>query len=408
MKKVLAEFRRFSRRLSAAKQIRQISGDIEKAKIGTEEGLPLRVAFRVAGGIGDHIVAARFVRDLLAAAGPFGVDVFSPKGEAVAWIFEGLEAPVRCFNERFLWERLQPSYVVSLYVTQFVIVHADTADLAHLAERAPKLFEICTRLEAFRPRIETCIKHHPMLDGHLARMAGFMGLGRRDFLQGMAGIPYGGDTLPLQVDPGALEKFGLAGKPYITVHNGFDAEFGKASPNSTKVYPRFGDVVSRVKAMFPDLRVVQVGTVTSKAIPSADINLIGATTIQELAAIIRNSWLNLDNESGIVHLASCLGVRSCVVFGPTSLDYYAYPQNINLAPPVCGECWWIREDWMSRCARGHEQPPCMSQQSPETVFAALREPIAALYGKEGRAPVEAASAAAGTAATRRVVDGVVA
>lgn len=382
MKKVLAEFRRFSRRVAATRQARRIANDIRKARHGAGTGLPLKVAVRVTGGIGDHIVAARFLRDLLTAVGPLAFDIYSPKREVAAWVFEALDAPVRCFNEKFLWERLQPSYAASFYVTQFVIVHAETADWQYLSEHAPKLIEVCAKLEEFRPRIETCIQNHPRLDGHLGRIATFMGFGRRTFLQGMAGIPYGGDRLSLDVDPNALEKFGLAGTRYITVHNGFDAEFDKASLTSTKVYAQFGDVISQMKSLFPDLRVIQVGTVTSKAIASADMNLIGATTIRELAAIVQNSWLNLDNESGIVHLASCFDVRSCVVFGPTSLEYYAYPQNINLPPPVCGQCWWVNEDWMNRCAKGHEQAPCMSQQSPASVFAALREHMSVWRGQD--------------------------
>ncbi|WEK52478.1 MAG: glycosyltransferase family 9 protein [Candidatus Kaistia colombiensis] len=327
-------------------------------------------------------MAARFLRDVLAVTGPLAIDIYSPKREVSAWIFRSLAAPVRCFDEKVLWERLRPSYVASFYVTQFAMVHAETADWAFLSDHAPKLFEVCTKLEEFRPSIEECIQHHPRLDGHLGRIATFMGFSRRTFLQGMANIPYRGDVLPLEIDPGALEKFGLADRPYVTVHNGFDAEFDKAAPTSTKVYAQFEDVIVRLKRLFPDICVVQIGTVTSKPIGSADVNLIGATTIRELAAIVKHSRLNIDNESGIVHLASCFDVRSCVVFGPTSVDYYAYPQNINLRPPVCGECWWVNETWMNRCAKGHEQALCMSQRSPESVFAALKEEVSAWYAVE--------------------------
>lgn len=382
MKKVLAEFRRFSRRFSAAQQARRIAKDIRRLRQSAGPGDPLKVAVRVTGGIGDHIVAARFLRDLIAAVGPLALDIYSPKREIAAWIFRSLDAPVTCFHERILWDRLRPSYAAAFYVTQFAVVYTETVDWMYLSERAPKLRDVAVRLEEFRPSIEACIQHHPRLDGHLGRIASFMGYGRRNFLQGMANIPYGGDALPIETDPGALEKFGLSGRAYVTIHNGFDAEFDKAAPTSTKVYARFDDVVARLKRLYPDLLVVQVGTVTSKAIASADLNLIGATTIRELAAIIQHAHLNIDNESGIVHLASCFDVRSCVVFGPTSVDYYAYPQNINLRPPVCGDCWWVNENWMNRCAKGHEQAPCMSQRSPDSVVAALREELAAWHEAE--------------------------
>jgi len=369
--KVTAELRRFSGRVAAAKVARRIARDLREARQNERPGTPVRVAVRVTGGIGDHVVAARFLRDLLAAVGPLAIDIYSSKREVSAWIFGSLDAEVTCRDEKILWDRLRPNYAVAFYVTQFACVYAETADWSYLATRAPKLVDVCLKLEAFRPRIEACIQHHPRLDGHLGRIASFMGLDRRTFLQAMAGIPYGGDALSLNVDLGALEKFGLAGRPYVTIHNGFDAEFGKALATSTKVYTQFDDVVARIKTLFPDLCVVQIGTVTSRPIASADINLIGATTLRELAAVVQNARLNIDNESGIVHLASCFDVRSCVVFGPTSVEYYGYPQNINLEPPVCGGCWWLNEDWMSRCAKGHEQAICMVERTPESVFEAL-------------------------------------
>ncbi len=338
---------------------------------------------RVTGGIGDHIVAARFLRDLLAAVGPLAFDIYTSKREAAAWIFASLDADVTCRDEKILWERLRPDYAAALYVTQFALVYSDIADWAYITARAPKLVDVCAKLEAFGSRIEPCIQHHPRLDGHLGRIASFMGLDRRTFLQAMAGIAYGGDTLPLDVDPTALEKFGLAERPYITVHNGFDAEFGRATVTSTKVYAGFDEVIARMKALFPDLCVVQIGTVTSRPIPSADINLIGATTLRELAAVVQNARLNVDNESGVVHLASCFDVRSCVVFGPTSVEYYGYPQNINLAPPVCGGCWWLNEDWMARCAKGYEQAICMTERTPESVFEALVAHASAWYADNG-------------------------
>ncbi len=35
------------------------------------------VAFRISGGIGDHLIAARYIRDLLATVGDFKFDIYS-------------------------------------------------------------------------------------------------------------------------------------------------------------------------------------------------------------------------------------------------------------------------------------------------------------------------------------------
>ena len=48
----------------------------------------LRVAILLLGGIGDHIVAAQFIRDLQAASGPFEFDAFSATPGVAKWIFK--------------------------------------------------------------------------------------------------------------------------------------------------------------------------------------------------------------------------------------------------------------------------------------------------------------------------------
>lgn len=371
LRKVFREIQRFSRRVRATREARAIRKTIQSQQ--RDGHWPeVRVAVRVDGGIGDHVVAARFLRDLLVEAGPLALDIYSPKKNVAAWVLGSLGVSTRWFDDAMLWDRARKAYPLSLYLTQFVEVYDDTADWRLLADRSPRLLEICQNILKFRPRIDACITKHPYLDGHLGRIATFMGLDRRTFLQGMAKIQYGGDRLPIEVDDGALQKFGLLDRPFVTIHNGFDAEFDRYVTQSTKVYPRFDEVVRCIKREFPELLVVQVGTVTSTRIDGVDIDLVGVTNLKELGAIVGGSVLNIDNESGIVHLARCFDVRSCVVFGPTSIEYYSYPGNINVAPPVCGGCWWVNENWMTQCAKGHAQAPCMALQSPDAIVAAFR------------------------------------
>lgn len=371
LKKVFREIQRFSRRIRAMRHVRSVRKTIQSQR-RNGPWPEVRVAVRIDGGIGDHVVAARFLRDLLAEVGPLALDIYSPKKNVAAWVLGSLDASTRWFDDAMLWDRARKAYPLSIYLTQFAEVYDDTADWRLLADKAPRLLEICQNILKFRPRIDACITHHPYLDGHLGRIATFMGLDRRTFLHGMAKIQYGGDRLPIEVDVGALRKFGLLDRPFVTIHNGFDAEFDKYLIQSTKVYPRFDEVVRRIKSEFPELVVVQVGTVTSTRIDGVDIDLVGITDLRELGAIVGQSVLNIDNESGIVHLARCFDVRSCVVFGPTSIEYYSYPGNINVAPPVCGGCWWVNESWMTQCAKGHAQAPCMALQPPDAIVAALR------------------------------------
>jgi ADP-heptose:LPS heptosyltransferase len=116
---------------------------------------------------------------------------------------------------------------------------------------------------------------------------------------------------------------------------------------------------------------VQLGSSSSIPISGVDINLIDKTTIEEAAGLIKHALLHIDNEGGLVHVARCLGVRSCVVFGPTPAEYFGYPENINFRPLECGGCWWINETWMDQCPRGFDIPKCMESHLPATIASAI-------------------------------------
>ncbi|MEM0100777.1 MAG: glycosyltransferase family 9 protein [Candidatus Methanomethyliaceae archaeon] len=112
---------------------------------------------------------------------------------------------------------------------------------------------------------------------------------------------------------------------------------------------------------------MQLGAETSQRLQHVDIDLVGKTNLNDVVSILSESKLHLDNESGLVHIATSLGVKCCVCFGPTPVDFFGYEENINLAPAQCGGCWWSTRDWMEQCPRGFEKPICMESISPRLV-----------------------------------------
>jgi hypothetical protein len=241
--------------------------------------------------------------------------------------------------------------------------------------------QIIDSLVRFRPKIDVFVDRHPWLDHFLARTAVFAGATRRDFLHTMAGLPYSSDRLSVPQDMSVTARLGLTPRQYVTVHNGFDPGFVISARRATKCYPYFGSVVTLVKTASPSLTFVQVGTTTSEPIPECDVILLNKTSLDEVAGLLGQAALHLDNEGGLVHLAACLGTRSAVVFGPTPQDYFGYPDNINIEPPVCGGCWYMTRTWMDTCAKGYDAPLCLTEQNPcavaEQVLTALVETTAA-------------------------------
>jgi hypothetical protein len=327
-------------------------------------GVP-RIAVAITGGIGDILVIGRFLRDLEAHLGGAGFDIFCPRPALATWALGGLPG-LRQVHYDILFDGLRHEYDVALRANQMLVLYQE--DLRWQAARdSPALAQVVAALIRSRPLIDPFVAQHPWHDNFLAQKAVFGGRSRRDFLHHLAGLEYRGDRMAVPQDAAALSRFGLCPGGYVTVHNGFDTEFIIAGRRATKCYPHFDAVVAELKAARPELAVIQLGTATSTPIPSCDQVLIGRTGMPEVTAILANSLLHLDNEGGLVHLAASLGTRSAVVFGPTPVDYFGYPQNLNIAPPVCGGCWWMTRTWMDSCAKGYGAALCVQHQAPEAV-----------------------------------------
>jgi Glycosyltransferase family 9 (heptosyltransferase) len=324
-------------------------------------GAPI-AALLVSGGIGDYIIIARFMRDLVNSCNGLEFYVFASLPTAARWIF-GAVPGFRSAHPDTLLDALRPSMDLVLRAHQAVMLEEPVRLEAPIS---PTLAAICVRLKAQAAQLEPFLRYHPRLDNALARTAVCSNRSRRDYLHSLAGLDYGGDRLALATSP-VSKQHGLQPGRYITVHNGYESVLPLANRRATKCYPHFAEVVRLLRARHPELAVVQLGTETSEPIAAATHNLIGRTTIKEAAALLQEARLHLDNESGLVHIASCFGVSCCVVFGPTPADYFGYPHNANIGPPVCGDCWWTTENWMDSCPRGFSEPPCTHAQDPHVV-----------------------------------------
>jgi len=336
-----------------------------------------KIAIEVTGGMGDHILAARFIRDLMQELPDIRFDIYCVRPGLGRWIFESLRQCDNILDRKADISVLRHQYMCTVRVATFVEV--SRVKLKPRSPVPPVLQGIIDRVTAACSKIEPIVSSYPALDGYLGHYAVMKGARRHNLLHQMAGIRYGGDALPLTRDAGALNKHGLVKGQYITISNGYDEDAQRpGNALITKVYPHFGDVAHLLKISRPDLKIVQIGSSTSTLIQGADLNLINKTTLQEAATLIEHAALHVDNEGGLVHLASALGTRSCVVFGPTLADYFGYEGNINVAPRTCGGCWWMEPTWMTNCVKGHAHPPCMYTQQASDVAAQIERGLRAI------------------------------
>lgn len=324
------------------------------------------IAINVVGGLGDYIVVARFVRDLQSHSGPFRFSIFAQNTEAANWTFANLPGydgahSEFLFSEEFILE----NFALALSIHHTVeIIGAPQPSQMH-----GTLTEAITRIQQSSPVFGESKPN----DHLIARHAVSMEKRRENFLHAMAAISYAGKFLDLPTDETASLRAGLSGKNYITINNGFDSNLIVSGDRSTKYYPHGDELVREFKRRYPEFLVVQVGARNSLPISCVDVQLIGKTSLQEVAGVLKRSKLHLDSEGGLVHLAQCWNVNCCVLFGPTPADYFAYEDNINIQPTFCGDCWWRTKTWMDICALGLTEPRCLSDISPAQVLERVRE-----------------------------------
>lgn len=340
-----------------------------KAKI-QRDPRPYGVAFAicVGGGVGDSLIAARFLRDLASRGELFSFDIYSGNIESSEWIFRYVPGFRRSYSE-FLFGGVKLFYDASLTLGHAVVIEVPDFDSKGL-DVSPKLRESLRMALEKSWNLRKYAALQPALDNQLAHSVVAQGATRMTFAHYIFGLSPPSHRYALHTDPGILDCLLLSGIPYVTVHNGYDHNVVVLNGSSTKFYSHFSEVVALAKAAFPDVRFIQIGTSTSTPVVGVDLDLVGRTTLQEVAAVIGGALCHLDVESGLVHMASCLGTPAVVVFGPTPVDYFGYPEHRNVPPQMCGDCWATRDTWMALCPRGHKIPVC-TQQPPTAVAQAL-------------------------------------
>jgi lipopolysaccharide heptosyltransferase I len=90
--------------------------------------------------------------------------------------------------------------------------------------------------------------------------------------------------------------------------------------------PRFGELLARLAAVWPDHRLAIIGSaderITADSIAAAAHApvevLAGRTTLPQLLDLMRRSALLISNDSGPMHLAVAVGTPVVAIFGPTN------------------------------------------------------------------------------------------
>lgn len=332
----------------------------------------IRYAVWVTGGIGDALIIARFIRDFQAYAGDgleFDVYFHSPD---VANLFYKEIPGFRSAVHSAVFQDVVSAYDFALHTNQFVTFSNEHIKKTKLAYYRPLVLSVYSIIESKRAGIEKYIRNHPNFDGAFADLATKQGYKRYKYLHVMSGLEYGGDDLKISgMKPDLVHEYGLVDGGYITIHDGWDAkyDFQKHVDRPTKSLPIkiWKGVVALLKIRNPNIKIVQIGGKTGSDIPGVDLNLKNKLTLAESISILSGALLHVDTDSGLVHIASALGVRSVVTFGPTNHAWFGYDKNINIPPAECGNCWWSTGTWMEECPADYQEPVCMASHEAHRI-----------------------------------------
>ena len=354
----------FARSLS---ENRVISDDCNKLQIG----------ILIRGGIGDAMIAARWLHGVLPqirAGGEVAVDVYYALPDNIAFIFGNLSCV------RYIYHDITFDYVSRYYSLALVINHlgflelkrADADDLsAHtvLSRMLAEWFEGIREFKRF-----TNQDYHPNLGAGFAHFVQANSFTRLDILRAQTGLPAPIDPFPFHFsEDHKLPEHPVLEGPFVTVHDGWDWQLMLETRRPTKSYPRekWALLVKAIGVRFPKLGIVQIGGKTGDDIPGVHLNLRNAISLPTAARVLQKAALHIDTDSGLVHLAASLGTRAVVLFGPTDINYYGYPHNANLHARGCNNCWLSSGTWITTCLLGDVVPRCMSSIAPERVFEAI-------------------------------------
>lgn len=192
---------------------------------------------------------------------------------------------------------------------------------------------------------------------------------------GMLGMKKSYDMyLRIEENSTYLHDLGLAAGQYITIQRG--ATPGSHLKESPKLWPvcHYEELIRLFKIVYPAIKIVQLGEAfNSDELEGIDINLLGKTSWKQLGIILKNAWLHIDGECGMVHFREVLhGGPSVVLFGATPMEFYAYEDNINIKSDACPHwCARLTNAWLEHCAKGYDIPPCMDAITPAIVISRI-------------------------------------
>lgn len=158
----------------------------------------------------------------------------------------------------------------------------------------------------------------------------------------------------------------------------------KLTPNKDWFPENWKKLISMLKK---DFDIVQVGGAHEEQIEGATTYLMGATSVRQTMALIKNSLTFVSIDSFIGHVGAAVGKSGVVMFGRSNPYIFGHDLNVNvwvdnsckLNDLFCGrpQSYWGDSELFQGMRRNWECPhrSCMKSITPEMVYKKVFEAI---------------------------------
>ncbi len=323
------------------------------------------IALLITGGLGDHVIQKRLLMEFMALAPGICIDIYAIRHvDFLTYLYSDCDA-VKCviddLGSRYNANRNRYAIGISIEACHYLRVDEYKGGMIkNEYPRLAKSMEILIR-ETAKEGINLGIPVH--VSNTIRWYRGLNAYSGFNY-NGAFSIDNKNVVFPL-TEKGEAFYRNLGISKYFTVNYGS----GECQDvrKVAKMWPaeRFEQTIALLRGKYPHLTSVQLGAVDAKRLKGVDRYVLGKS-MEYVGSVLQHALFHLDIEGGLVHIASQIGTKCIVLFGPTVEEYYGYEKNINIRAGNCHNCWALYSD-VNRCARDMEKPECMYSITPEMV-----------------------------------------
>lgn len=334
----------------------------------------ISIALKYGPGLGDAVVKKKFFTEFVDMAPNCRLDIYSPGvGGIIHSLYDdqpNLNAVIDDGGALYTKHksRYDLAFTVAFMLDVDVVKYEKLKAIAPIfAERMEKLQNAC---KVYNLSSVGVIQRFV----HFHRMK-FLGLNYYTYLNSTRVFDIRNHEVHIPLDAMYEEEYRRLCLPnkYITVNYGGGVDASSKNNSIAKDWPfeHVGKFVQLFKKKYSGIGVVQVGSKGTLELGGVNVYVLGES-LELVKYVLQGSLLHVDKEGGLVHLATQLGTKCIVCFGPTQVEYFGYAENINVCSGNCHGCHCLY-DGFDVCARGMEKPECMWEITPEMVMEKIGE-----------------------------------